>query len=415
MFTASLCLWQSAAFRGSFQFKVMRKIFIVLSHLACLIALPQKSIAAAKDTITYEQMGGVYYAYHFDSTAVRTPVPDGYSPFYISHFGRHGSRWLPSDNRYQWVIRQFADTTNLTPLGRDVRGRLLKIWDDAKGRGGDLTALGARQHADIAGRMYNEWGEVFRDDAEISARSSVVGRCVMSMTSFLLKLQSLNPELRITAESNRRFMPYIAYSSPNEDSLIARTPRVIKASPDRLMSSLFIEPDKITEKMNLLSELHCIASDMQNVCIGISLYDIFTPDEMRAVYDASNLNMWTCNSRNPQSGDIPVRSAASLWRNIVEAADSAIANGTPRVTLRFGHDTSLYRLLTLLGLYADEQRMDRIIPMAANLIIVFYKNAEGKIIVKFMHNEREICLPIDSDIAPFYYWDDVKQSYNIHQ
>lgn len=390
---------------------MMKKIALII----CCITTIVFSLSAAQplkcDTISYEQMGGIYYAYHYDSATVYTPAPQGYTPFYISHFGRHGSRWLPSDERYLWVMEQFADTANLTQLGHDVRRRMQKIWEDAKGRGGDLTALGAMQHAEIANRMYHSWPEIFKDSAVISARSSIVGRCVLSMTSFLLKLQSLNPRLQITAESHRRFMPYIAYSSPQMDSLIARTPRTIKVSPNRLMASLFIHPERIAEPMNLLSELHCIASDMQNVNIGVSLYDLFTPEEMRAVYEASNLNMWTCNSRNPVSGDIPIRSALSLWENIVESADKAIAEGTPQATLRFGHDTSLYRLLTLLGLFPDEQRMDRIIPMAANLMMVFYHNNEGNILVKFLHNEKEIRLPMESRMSPYYDWECIKQQY----
>lgn len=130
-----------------FLFGMMKKIF-VLVFLVFGLAMSVSFHAAAdsrtdKDSVSYEQMGGIYYAYHFDSTAVRTAVPEGYTPFYISHFGRHGSRWLPSDSRYQAVLEQFADTTNLTVTGRDVRTRLLKIWADAEGRGGDLTGLGA--------------------------------------------------------------------------------------------------------------------------------------------------------------------------------------------------------------------------------------------------------------------------------
>ena len=391
-------------------FKRMKKYgFLFVCCLFWMIAA--SAVAEEDEKISYEQMGGVYYAYHYDSTRVLTPAPRGFTPFYISHFGRHGSRWLPSDERYVDVLAQFADTANLTPLGYDVRRRMLLIWEDARGRGGDLTALGARQHAEIADRMFRFWPEVFEGDAEVSARSSIVGRCIMSMNAFLLKLQTLNPELRITAEAHKRFMPYIAYSSPQMDSLIACTPRIIKVSPKRLMASLFIHPERIEQPMDLLSELHCIASDMQNVNIGVSLYDIFTPEEMRAVYEASNLNMWTCNSRNPESRDVPVLSAVSLWQNIVESADTAIASGTPQATLRFGHDTSLYRLLTLLGLYPDEQRMDKIIPMAANLIMVFYRNADGKILVKFLHNEQEIKLPVESSCAPYYDWETVKQTY----
>ncbi len=395
----------------------MKRHLATVSVFFLLFVLSASAQKPTSDSINYEQMGGVYYAYHYDSTAVQTPAPEGYAPFYISHFGRHGSRWLPSDERYKWVLEQFTDTTNLTPLGLDVSHRMLKIWEDAQGRGGNLTSLGARQHSEIASRMYHSWPEVFQGDAVVSARSSIVGRCVMSMTSFLLQLQSLNPKLQITAEANQRFMPYIAYSSPEEDSLIARTPRIIKVSPNRLIASLFINTDKVKEKMNLLSELHCIASDMQNVEIGISLYDIFTPEEMRAVYDANNLNMWTCNSRNAVSGDIPARSAISLWQNIVESADSAIVTGTPQATLRFGHDTSLYRLFTLLGLFNEERHMDKIIPMSANLIMVFYRNDKGCILVKFLHNEREIWLPIESQMAPYYNWNDVKDSIgeNLHE
>ena len=45
-----------------------------------------------------ERQGGVYYAYHAPEF-ISTDVPQGYHPFYISHYGRHGSRWLPSDSR----------------------------------------------------------------------------------------------------------------------------------------------------------------------------------------------------------------------------------------------------------------------------------------------------------------------------
>ena len=57
----------------------------------------------------------------------------------------------------------------------------------------------------------------------------------------------------------------------------------------------------------------------------------------------------------------------------------------------------------------DEYRMDKIIPMAANLIMVFYKNDQGRVIVKFLHNEKEIRLPIDSQFDPYYDWDKVKK------
>ena len=55
---------------------------------------------------TNEQMGGVYYAYPIESGIEKPQLqsaPEGYKPFYISHYGRHGSRWVTNDNRYIWV------------------------------------------------------------------------------------------------------------------------------------------------------------------------------------------------------------------------------------------------------------------------------------------------------------------------
>ena len=41
-----------------------------------------------------DRAGGVYYGYPTPSSAVYTPAPKGYEPFYISHYGRHGSRYM---------------------------------------------------------------------------------------------------------------------------------------------------------------------------------------------------------------------------------------------------------------------------------------------------------------------------------
>lgn len=360
----------------------------------------------------WEHFGGVYFAYPEQSHHYTNP-PKGFTPFYISHFARHGSRWLPSDSRYEAVCQQFADTANLTELGRDVRRRLIAIYADAKGRGGDLTAIGALQHARMAERMFNTYPEVFANNAAIEARSSVVGRCVMSMNAFLVAMARLNPRLEITAEANKRYMDYIAYTSAEEKALEDSVQNKWTMQPARLILSLFKDTALLAaNQRELASELHTIASDMQNVGIGISLYDIFTEQEMRQIYDMNNERMHLCNGIDRANRWVPQRCALSLWRNIVESADSAIAKGAPAATLRFGHDTSLYRLLSFLGLYANERRMDVIIPMGANLQMVFYRNDKGSVLVKVLHNEREVLLPVESSTAPYYDWSAVKRFYD---
>ena len=369
----------------------------------------------------YEKMGGVYYAYPVESGDVAPDIksaPEGYEPFYISHYGRHGSRWLTNDNRYIWVNKHFEDQKNLTKLGKSVRKRLAKIWKDAKGNGGKLTALGARQHRGIASRMYQNFPQLFTSDADITAHSSVVGRCRSSMLAFLEALGNLSGHKDLESITDSADMAWIAYTSPEEKALENRTVLPLRISTDRFIKALFIDPSKVDDPAKLLMELHTIASDMQDVELDVSLYDIFTPEEFQAVYDKNNESMTIVHGDLIQNEGIPARSALSLWQRIEADADAAIASGKKGADLRFGHDSNLYRLLTLIGLDLSEKSkeingkicgiMDEILPMAANLQMIFYRNAQGDVLVQLLHNEK----PAKMGYSPsqnFYRWEELKQ------
>ena len=50
--------------------------------------------------------------------------------------------------------------------------------------------------------------------------------------------------------------------------------------------------------------------------------------------------------------------------------------------------------------------------MAANIQLVFYrKKASDDVLVKFLYNEREVRIPVESDLAPYYRWNDVRDFY----
>ena len=51
----------------------------------------------------------------------------------------------------------------------------------------------------------------------------------------------------------------------------------------------------------------------------------------------------------------------------------------------------------------------RIFPMGANIQFIFYrKSFGGDVIFKVLLNENEATLPISTDIAPYYHWNDFK-------
>ena len=378
----------------------MKKLLIATLLFVCTQAFAQKSP---------EQMGGVYHAYPIE-TGTEKPLlqsaPAGYEPFYISHYGRHGSRWLTNDGRYLWVNQHFDDDKNLTKLGKNVKKRLAKVWKNAKGNGGQLTALGARQHRGIARRMYQNFPQLFTKDAHLTAHSSTVGRCRASMLAFLDELEQLarlDKTAPITREAD---MAWIAYTSPEERELEHRTHVPLNISPDRFIKALFVDPSKVAEPSRLLTEMHTIASDMQDVELDVSLYDIFTPEELEAVYNKNNRNMTLIHGDRIENEGIPARCAISLWQRIENEADAAIKRGGTGADLRFGHDSNLYRLMTLMGIDLrgeDYNYMDEILPMAANLQMVFYRNKQGDVMVQMLHNEKSI---------GFKSWQELKQQVN---
>ena len=354
---------------------------ILLLALAWLTVCPVKA--------QYEKLGGVYYAYPVTKTEL-AEAPAGYEPFYISHYGRHGSRWMTSDKRYTWICRHFDDTKNLTKLGKDVRKRLAKVWKNAEGNGGKLTPLGGRQHRGIAKRMYENFPQLFTPEARLTARSSVVGRCRVSMANFLESLGQQAKLKDLAGVTDSADMAWIAYTSPEMKDLENRTYVPLKISPDRFIKALFLDPSKVRKPEKLFTEMHTLASDMQDVELKLSFYDLFTPEELEAVYEQNNTRMSRCNGDDILNEGIPARSAISLWQRIEADANAAVARGGVGADLRFGHDTNLYRLLTLMGIYTKGMGMDEILPMAANLQMVFYKNAEGRVMVQLLHNEKSI-------------------------
>lgn len=382
--------------------------------------------------------GGVYLAYP-KVEAKQTPAPKGYKPFYVSHYGRHGSRYLLGDGDYQWIIQLMtkADAVNgLTPLGKDVLQRLQLVWKETEGHGGDLTPLGVRQHQGIAERMSKNFPEVFRGKRHVSARSTVVYRCAMSMVAFGDRLKGLNPQLDINYEMSEKYMSYLNYHTDRSNAFTHgekgpwveeyRKFEAAQVKPDRLVNSLFSNADFIrceVNPANLMWGLYWIAVDMQDIETPLSFYDIFTAQEMFDLWQCVNYRFYICNANPLASKGLVMANAKTLVENIIESADSAMKNRSIAATLRFGHDGNVIPLLALLQIENFDVAVAgpaevykhwcdfKATPMASNVQLVFFENKSRDVLVKFLHNEKEVHIPVKTDIWPYYHWNEVKEYY----
>lgn len=408
---------------------------IALCAAGALTAFAQTTFEEIRQTP--EKAGGVYYAYPVTETHPTTP-PKGYKPFHISHYGRHGSRYLISDRDYRNVLdvlKAAAAAGKLTPLGKNVALRLDTVMIEARGRGGDLTPLGVRQHRGIAGRMAQDYPEVFRGNTSVSARSTTVPRCILSMDAFCERLKEINPRLRTTRESSDRYMDTLNYHSQASMDFTSGPWKVRynkferdHVKPERLMASLFNDPQYVLDNVDsnaLMWGLYWIAADMQDMETDISFMDIFEPQELFDIWQCVNYQFYVRDGNYPGSDSLLVDNASRILTSMIHSADTTIINNRPSVALRFGHDGNLIPLTALLGLKdcaAQESDPEKfytafsdfkIAPMAGNVQLIFFRNPKrpDDILVKFLHNEQETSIPVSTDIYPFYHWKDVRAYY----
>lgn len=366
-----------------------------------------------------------------------SPAPKGYKPFYLSHYGRHGSRYMIGKAAYDvpyFSLLKAKQEGKLTPKGEETLRKVALIREDAKGRDGELTPLGALQHQGITQRMMERFPEIFAGKTNVEARSTVVIRCILSMENGLQQLLRMNPQLHIFHDASYHDMYYMNQPDKRLDSLkncIGRkvVQEELTSKHDnykRVMEELFNDPAWVKLNINqrdLNHKLYEMAGAIQGTELRgkVSLYDLFTQDELYDNWVVSN-SWWQMSYGNsPYTGNVQPYSQRNLLRDIVEKADSCIALPHPGATLRYGHDTMVTPLTCLLNLngYGAEikdpekiatQWFDyKITPMATNLQFVFYRKAKSDdILVKVLLNEDEATLPIKSDVTPYYHWNDFK-------
>lgn len=376
-----------------------------------------------------------YLAYPNKNNIKYTAPPEGYTPFHIEHYGRHGSRWLTSEKQYLQPIETLHKANKygyLTEQGKDALRRLEIIQLAAHKREGELSELGAEQHRGIARRMYHNFPEVFADSATINARSTVVIRCILSMENECQELKGLNPKLRISHDASNADMYYMNFYDDfykvQHDSARAYFKRLTAndinhiSFINRLISNKQFAKDSV-DAPSTMEHIFDIASNMQSHNFDFDLYDLFTLNELYALWNRWNKFWYIGYGNSAEYGHIHPYIQRNLLYNIIESADNAIKSNKNSANLRFGHEVCVLPLAVLMELgdcnkrvssldnLANEWRAHDIFPMACNIQMIFYRNKDNQILVKVLLNEEEVQLPIKSNIHPYYDWSNLRSYY----
>ena len=373
------------------------------------------------------------YLYSF-TTSQLTKAPRGYKPFYISHYGRHGSRYYWNSFLYQELDSLLTTAHQkqlLTTEGEAFYEKFMAAKEELKTGVSELTQVGWEQHQRIARTMYDNFPEVFRKGGNVLAISSLSGRCVLSMSAFCQELVQCNPKIEVREQSSRFTLDGVV-PTDKENPLRRKFPRV---SPrfeknrnqfdyrdslnEKVISRVFVSTEELPGNMrHTASNLINLYMSLPSISHEGMMGNIITDEEIARRWESSNLGSYSWVF-GPQYEMIPI------LEDIIKKADAVITGSSDHIAdLRFGHDTCIGPLTVLMGINGadsdpeDPYEVKNIYQnwqtcKASNIQLVFYrgKKPSDDILIKCLLNGVEARLPLPTDIYPYYKWSDFRQFY----
>ena len=369
-----------------------------------------------------------------------TPAPKGFKPFYVTHYGRHGSRYQTSDRFYRkntpWLV-ELGQKGLLTPKGEKLRDEMIWLQQEHKGVEGTLTARGGFEQQGLAERLYDRCPEIFRqkDRKVVTSRSTNVHRVIQSMGNFNMGLKGRQPDLQMSILTGDRYWDVLCHSTKDIE-------RPEKARMNEVLDSLHevyqaqLHPEDFFTDLNAVKELTgksaarfeydlFVATHILKTLDDIQGHDplaLFSTDDLVACGRLYNCELITWFIHSKEGGIcLDTTVGRPRVRDMLRTADAAIAGNDHCADLRFGHDSGVAPLLCLLqvGDYAknlhiweapDEWPAYRNLCMCTNVQLIFYRNRKGEVLVKVLHNEQEVLVgpscPVYS--GPYYRWEDFR-------
>lgn len=375
------------------------------------------------------QYFGTYYVYDYKTVTPIEPAPEGYEPFYVSHFGRHGDRYCTSE--YEYLFKGFSEAEKaglLTKEGEAFWARYKKHYEKVKDCKGNLNEVGKEQHRTIAAHLYQRFPSVFEGPTHVEAVSTESARVIMSMWSFLSSLQSLDKEIDVNADASAKYASWLQPSLRSNPYLTKDAFTSGKGAEEafnvyfnhtvpwkEILGRFFTSESAVESPFHFLEALHAV------VATG-PFGDVLSEEEMAAVWKGLSAHYFLDVARFTGSETLRVPYAAFTLEQMLETADADLASGSTRLRLRFGHDSGIAPLLVLMDVNGCGRETDSFeesldifpnytIPMGASLQWVFFRNAAGNVLVKVLVNEREASLPFAAVSGPYYSWDAFKAYY----
>lgn len=367
-----------------------------------------------------------------------TKVPEGFIPFYINHLGRHGARYLSSSKSIDKILNELIEASErkeLTPLGEELLKDVLQLKNSEEEKYGLLSQIGKDMEFGIGKRMYKNYPQVFKENREILAEATYVKRTQESMNEFLKTFKENISEDNVKTKINEKVDPILRFFDLNLEYIEFKENGDWKTMLNSFQnrSKIYLEiTNRIFKSKEMLSaknslkfttDLYGLYTNQYDIGENVGLSKYFTQEELKYFWANKNLSMYLEKGPSSVGQNLPMDISFALLEDFLSTSENAIKNENIAANLRFAHAETVVPFASLLKIdFAAKQTNDlnnveniwkdyEVSPMGVNIQWIFYKNEKNDILVKMLYNEKEINFPIESNMKPYYKWDDVRKYY----
>lgn len=386
--------------------------------------------AQAQDTVLWRGSMTPY-----DLSQVPATLPDTLEPIGVVHMARHGARYMTSPSKIDHLRASLAEAAAKAPvtqLADDFNAFLDRMETATDGRWGLLDSVGYDEERTLGARIAEEMGPALHTGS-IEAWSTYVPRAIMSMYAYTYRLAMLEPYLNIQTHEGPRQDPLLRFFDTDSvyaefldkgdwheiyDRYVDETVPIRPAAA--LVSTLADFSDHKLRSITM--KAYAVVRSAKAMGLDFDPAPFFTDDELMACWKADNLRHYLCRTQS-QLSDVPVRAARPLLEAVIADVDRVSDLRQPmRGMFYFAHAETLMPLFSLMDLpgcnapdapYAEvwqHWRDTDVVPLAANLDVEVWLDAEGTLLVSTVLNGRRIpAIPGGELLTP---WNTLKAFWN---
>ena len=284
------------------------------------------------------------HVYEFRNDPV-TRAPKGYSPFYLVHYSRHGSRTDSKTEDYKAVesiLLKAKEGGFLSASGDSLLAETRQVLAFHGGNPGHLTRRGELEQRELARRVFAKYKPVFtKGSRTVRVKSSTVPRVLVSMASFTGQLTRLRPDLDFVIESGDAIFAWINNTNSKEHGKVALRMRdsmilAIPVDTVTIYKRLFTDPEKgralAPDAEEFQHQIWRTAKPAKASGVETNVFRYLPEDVIYKWWDVTNRHMYFRHCNSVEWGDNRMKQTIPLVEKVFAFADDALATAASACT-----------------------------------------------------------------------------------